>query len=61
MAHIHTVRGPLDTAQLGVTLMREHVFVLSKVMRHYPLARNPGGKVLKARLRRSVDWGSLVG
>jgi len=31
------------------------------VMRQEPLARNPGGKVLKARLRRGVAWGSPVG
>ena len=31
------------------------------VMRQEPLARNPGGKVLKAHLRRNVDWGSPVG
>jgi long-chain acyl-CoA synthetase len=31
------------------------------VMRQEPLARNPGGKVLKAPLRRSVDWGGPVG
>jgi acyl-CoA synthetase (AMP-forming)/AMP-acid ligase II len=31
------------------------------VMRQEPLARNPGGKVLKAHLRRNVDWGKPVG
>jgi len=31
------------------------------VMRQEPLARNPGGKVLKAPLRRNVDWGRPVG
>jgi acyl-CoA synthetase (AMP-forming)/AMP-acid ligase II len=31
------------------------------VMRREPLARNPGGKVLKAHLRKNVDWGSPVG
>jgi phosphotriesterase-related protein len=37
MASIHTVRGPLDTAQLGVTLMHEHVFVLStEILQNYP-------------------------
>src|SRR5262252_8845817 len=37
MALINTVRGPIDTAQLGVTLMHEHVFVLStEVMQNYP-------------------------
>ncbi len=37
MASIHTVRGPLDAAQLGVTLMHEHVFVLStEILQNYP-------------------------
>ena len=30
------------------------------VIRPEPLARNPGGKVLKARLRQGVDWGRPV-
>jgi len=30
------------------------------VMRQEQLARNPGGKVLKAHLRRNVDWGKPV-
>ncbi|MEX2160069.1 MAG: phosphotriesterase-related protein [Dehalococcoidia bacterium] len=29
MATVETLRGPIDTAQLGTTLMHEHVFVLS--------------------------------
>ncbi len=29
MPTVHTVRGPIDTADLGRTLMHEHVFVLS--------------------------------
>jgi phosphotriesterase-related protein len=29
MATVHTVRGPIDSGQLGSTLMHEHVFVLS--------------------------------
>jgi len=34
---INTVRGPIDTAQLGVTLMHEHIFVLStEIMLNYP-------------------------
>ena len=37
MARINTVKGPLDTAQLGTTLMHEHVFVLSpEVMQNFP-------------------------
>ncbi len=29
MPTVETVRGPIDTADLGTTLMHEHVFVLS--------------------------------
>ena len=30
------------------------------VMRQEPLARNPGGKVLKARLRKETEWGKAL-
>lgn len=37
MPQINTVRGPIDTDGLGVTLMHEHVFVLSaEIMQNYP-------------------------
>src|SRR3989440_1212967 len=37
MALIQTVRGPIDSAQLGTTLMHEHVFVLDKeISENYP-------------------------
>ena len=37
MSTIETVRGPLDTAELGVTLMHEHIFVLTPdVQQNYP-------------------------
>lgn len=37
MAQINTVRGPVDSAQLGTTLMHEHVFVLSaEIMQNFP-------------------------
>src|SRR5258706_1376152 len=37
MASVNTVRGPIDTARLGVTLMHEHIFVLStEIMQNYP-------------------------
>ena len=36
---VQTVRGPIDAAQLGVTLMHEHIFVLStEIMQNYPEA-----------------------
>jgi phosphotriesterase-related protein len=37
MPQINTVRGPIDTDSIGVTLMHEHVFVLSpEIMQNYP-------------------------
>ncbi|HEX3489984.1 MAG TPA: phosphotriesterase-related protein [Streptosporangiaceae bacterium] len=37
MAQVETVRGPIDAARLGVTLMHEHVFVLNEeIRRNYP-------------------------
>ena len=39
MPHIHAVRTPIDTSDLGVTLMHEHIFVLStEIMQNYPEA-----------------------
>ncbi|MGH3265237.1 MAG: phosphotriesterase family protein [Trebonia sp.] len=36
MTDVQTVRGPIDTGQLGTTLMHEHVFVLTPdVMQNY--------------------------
>lgn len=37
MPSINTVRGAVDTSQLGVTLMHEHIFVLStEIMQNFP-------------------------
>lgn len=37
MAVVHTVRGPVDSGELGVTLMHEHIFVLTPEVQHnYP-------------------------
>src|SRR5215831_4752041 len=37
MAQIQTVRGPIDSSQLGTTLMHEHVFVLdTEILQNYP-------------------------
>jgi predicted metal-dependent phosphotriesterase family hydrolase len=37
MAHAHTVKGPIDTSLLVVTLMHEHIFVLSpEINQNYP-------------------------
>jgi phosphotriesterase-related protein len=39
MSTVETVRGPIDPKQLGVTLMHEHIFVLStEIMQNYPEA-----------------------
>lgn len=37
MVQIQTVRGPVDSSQLGPTLMHEHVFVLdTEILQNYP-------------------------
>ncbi len=37
MAQVETVRGPIDPANLGTTLMHEHVFVLNEeIRRNFP-------------------------
>jgi phosphotriesterase-related protein len=37
MTKIESVRGPIDTSKLGVTLMHEHIFVLStEINQNYP-------------------------
>jgi phosphotriesterase-related protein len=37
MAEVQTVRGPIDSTQLGTTLMHEHVFVLdTEILQNYP-------------------------
>src|SRR6476660_9490632 len=37
MRQVNTVKGALNTEQLGVTLMHEHVFVLSaEIMQNFP-------------------------
>ncbi|MDD4866169.1 MAG: phosphotriesterase-related protein [Mycobacterium sp.] len=39
MAQFDTVRGPIDTAHLGVTLMHEHVFIMTtEIALNYPEA-----------------------
>src|SRR5450631_1080050 len=37
MANVQTMRGPIDSAQLGVTLMHEHIFITSPdILMNYP-------------------------
>jgi len=46
---VQTVRGPLDTSQLGVTLMHEHVFVLNtEIQQNYPEKWNEEERVADA-------------
>jgi phosphotriesterase-related protein len=46
---VETVRGPIDTSQLGVTLMHEHIFVLSpEVQQNYPGKWNEDERVADA-------------
>jgi phosphotriesterase-related protein len=43
MAQVETVRGPVDTESLGVTLMHEHVFILNEEIRENYPAEYPDG------------------
>ena len=39
MAQVNTARGPIDAADLGVTLMHEHVFIMTtEIAQNYPEA-----------------------
>lgn len=45
MSTVHTARGAIDTADLGVTLMHEHVFIMStEILENYPDAWGDGAK-----------------
>ncbi len=38
MSLVQTVRGPIDSTQLGVTLMHEHIFVIdTEILENYPV------------------------
>jgi long-chain acyl-CoA synthetase len=50
-------RDLLDFAQERLADFKVPQYV---VIRREPLPRNPGGKILKKRLREEVDWGSAV-
>lgn len=51
MSTVQTVRGPIDSAELGVTLMHEHVFVLTADM----LANYPRGWDEEANVADAVE------
>ena len=61
---VETVRGAMAVDGLGTPVLahcREQLADF-KVPQHIvvggPLPRNPGGKLLKAQLRESVEWGA---
>ncbi len=60
MPKIETLRGPIDTSQLGFTLMHEHVFVLSEGLNlAFPQLWDEEARVADARVRlqQMVDAG----
>src|SRR5438309_321157 len=53
MSPVQTVRGPIDPAQLGPTLMHEHIFVLStEIMQNYPDAWGDEDRRIEAAVAR---------
>ncbi len=53
MALINTVGGSVDTSRLGVTLMHEHIFVLStEIMQNYPAAWGDEEKRIREAISR---------
>src|ERR1700685_1545905 len=60
MAMVETVRGPVDVADLGTTLMHEHVFVLNEESRqNYPADWDEEARVSRAvaQLNKAVAGG----
>jgi phosphotriesterase-related protein len=60
MGQVQTIRGPVDAADLGVTLMHEHVFVLSpEVQQNWPTGWDEESAVASAveRLKEVEDAG----
>jgi phosphotriesterase-related protein len=52
MPNVETLRGPLDTTELGSTLMHEHVFVLTEgVVETFPSVWDEQAQTDKARAR----------
>src|SRR3990170_3590487 len=50
MPQVETLRGPVDTAALGFTLMHEHVFVLSEgVIDNFPSVWDERERIADAR------------
>ncbi|MBI4570887.1 MAG: phosphotriesterase, partial [Chloroflexi bacterium] len=60
MPHVETLRGPVDTKDLGFTLMHEHVFVLSEgVPRTFPSVWDEEAEIASGRekLQELYDLG----
>ena len=52
MPQVQTVTGPVDTSELGVTLMHEHVFVLStEIQANYDVGWDEEARALDAVTR----------
>ena len=65
IAQIETLRGPIDTAELGFTLMHEHVFVLSQgVPETFPSVWDEAEQIAAAREKLNElaegDVGTIV-
>ena len=59
MPQVETLRGPVDTAELGFTLMHEHVFVLSQgVPENFPSVWDEAKEIPAAR-EKLTDLASL--
>lgn len=53
MASVNTVRGSVATSELGVTLMHEHVFVLStEILQNYPAGWGDEEKRIQSAIER---------
>lgn len=62
MPHVETLRGPVDTKDLGFTLMHEHVFVLSEgVTRKFPSVWDEEAEIASAREKLRDLHGAGVG
>src|ERR1700686_3606334 len=66
MGTIQTVRGAVETSQLGATLMHEHIFVLSsEILQNYPEAwgaeeRRVAGAIARMNELHSRGIGTVV-
>ena len=57
MSQCHTARGPIDTADLGVTLMHEHVFIMTtEIAQNYPEAWGDEDARVADDARRKLAW-----